>query len=266
MKIQHNGQQICLGTGSGSLQGDGQAITFIHGAGFDHSVWVMPARYFARHGFRVLAPDLPAHGASDGPALSTIEQMADWLAELLAAQAIEHSILVGHSMGSLIALACATRHPQLVDKLILLGTSAPMPVGSVLLDAAADDSPAAFAMANTWSHVHPGGLGASRTPGVSNFVSGARWLQRMQPGVYHADLAACHLYEPELPASPPPTCVINGAMDKMTPVKSGMSLARRLGEHQDVQTHTIPGCGHAMLSERPNEVLDVMSGFILNDA
>ena len=62
MDIKVNGERVFYGTGSGHAGPEAQAILFLHGAGMDHTVWVMPARYFARHGFRVIAPDLPGHG------------------------------------------------------------------------------------------------------------------------------------------------------------------------------------------------------------
>ena len=85
MKIQVGERQVCYGTGSGHAADDAPAILFIHGAGFEHSVWVMPARYFARHGYRVFAPDLPEHGKTDGPPCQSIEAMADFLSEFLTA-------------------------------------------------------------------------------------------------------------------------------------------------------------------------------------
>ena len=78
-----DGGSVCYGSGSGRPRPDSEIIVFLHGAGFDHSVWVMPARYFARHGYRVIAPDLPGHGRSDGPALQSIEQMAEWVHQLV---------------------------------------------------------------------------------------------------------------------------------------------------------------------------------------
>ena len=59
------------------------AIVFIHGAAFDHSVWQWQSRYFAHHGFTVLAPDLPAHGRSPGIARKQVASMADWIAALV---------------------------------------------------------------------------------------------------------------------------------------------------------------------------------------
>ena len=63
---------------------------FIHGALHDHSVWTLLARWFANHGFGVLALDLPGHGRSSGPPQPSVEATADWLLALLNA-ACEHA-------------------------------------------------------------------------------------------------------------------------------------------------------------------------------
>ena len=49
MKVQINGSEVFYGTGSGTPKDTAQTLVFVHGAGFDHTIWVMPARYFARH-------------------------------------------------------------------------------------------------------------------------------------------------------------------------------------------------------------------------
>ena len=86
---------------------------FIHGAEHDHSVWALQSRYFAHHGFNVLAVDLPGHGRSAGPAAHRYRRaMADWLAALLDAAGVRARCVVGHSMGSLVALDFAARYPE----------------------------------------------------------------------------------------------------------------------------------------------------------
>ena len=98
-------------------------------------------RWFAHHGFGVLAPDLPGHGRSGGEPLTTIADMADWTAALLDAAGAAKARLVGHSMGSLIALETAARHPAKVSALSLIGTAATMTVGPDLLKAAEANDP-----------------------------------------------------------------------------------------------------------------------------
>lgn len=266
MIIELSGGKVCYGSGSGQPAADSKTVVFVHGAGFDHSVWVMPARYFARHAYRVIAPDLPGHGRSDGPALTSIEQMADWLQELITAVVPAENnskvTLVGHSMGTLVSMAYASRFPESTQALALLGTSSPMLVGAPLLAAAEDNHHAAYEMANTWSHSARGRLGSSQNPGVNNFVSGERWLEKLATDVYFKDLAACHSYQPSAANEDIPTSVIVGTDDKMTPPKSGQAVADAW--HASKITE-LSGCGHSMLSEQPNQVLDALADFIQND-
>lgn len=261
MRIDINGYEVFYGTGSGTPSDAANTLIFVHGAGFDHTIWVMPARYFARHGWRVVALDLPGHGRSQGQALTSIAQMADWLAQVIdAVSPNQQASVVGHSMGSLVAMSLAARHANKVQKLALLGTSAPMPVADVLLNAALDNDQAAIDMTNAWSHSARGSLGSSQNPGVSNLHIGERLLQQAGAGVFHTDLAACNGFTADgLAEVKQPTLVIIGDEDKMTPPRAGLAVADQLPH---VQQRRLAGCGHSMLSEQPNQVLDELAAFL----
>ncbi len=264
MRTELDGRTISLGTGSRKLDAARRSVVFVHGAGMDHSIWVMPARHFARHEKNVLAPDLPGHGRSDLPALTSIEEMAAWLARLLDHLGIERTAIVGHSMGSLVALAFAAAAPQRVTHLALLGTSEPMPVTDKLLDAARDGNHDAIDMANTWSHSPRGRLGANPNPGLWMYSGGERLLERAGEEVFYRDLSACNEFrtaDGELAAVRCPTLVISGSSDLMTPPRRGADIASHIA---DVRLLTLEGCGHAMLSERPNEILDALHQLLLD--
>src|ERR1700742_1766743 len=136
MLLNVNGTEIFAATGGRDFDPTLPAIMLLHGAGFDHTTWALHTRWFAHHGFAVLAPDLPGHGRSSGKPLATIADMADWTAALIDAAGAAQARLVGHSMGSLIALETAARHPAKVSALYLIGTAATMIVGPDLLKAA----------------------------------------------------------------------------------------------------------------------------------
>src|SRR5271154_5225796 len=142
MQLSVNGVDTFVATGGRDFDAREPAVVLIHGAGFDHSAWALHSRWFAHHGYSVLAPDLPGHGRSSGKPLPTIADMADWTAALLDAAGASKARLVGHSMGSLIALETAARHPDGVSGLSLIGTAATMTVGADLLRAAEDNEPA----------------------------------------------------------------------------------------------------------------------------
>src|SRR5258705_12820811 len=136
MQLSVNGKDSVVATGGREFDKSQPAVVLLHGAGFDHSTWALHSRWFAHHGFGVLAPDLPGHGRSSGAPLPTIAEMADWTAALLDAAGAAKAKLVGHSMGSLIALETAARHPAKVSALGLIATSPAMTVGPDLLKAA----------------------------------------------------------------------------------------------------------------------------------
>ena len=254
-RIQVDGRTVYVGNGSGHPGADAESVVFVHGAGMDHTVWALPARYFARQGFRVAAVDLPGHGRSVGPPFDRIDDMAAWLGLVLDVMTIPTAAVVGHSMGSLVAYRFASTMPDRCRALALLGTSAPMPVTDPLLNAAKDNHHAAIDMANTWSH-STGTLGANANPGVWMLTVGERLLERSAPGVFHADLTACNTFDADGDSAIDcPVLVIAGNDDMMTPARAGLDVAQSL---PDARVVRLEGCGHAMLNERPNEVLDAL--------
>jgi len=238
------------------------AVVFVHGAAFDHSVWQWQSRYLAHHGFAVLAPDLPGHGRSPGRARTSIEQMADWVAALIESAALERAALVGHSMGSLVALQCALTHPQRVSKLALVGTALPMAVGEPFLAAARDDSPAALDMEVVWGHSRGAMLATSPVPGMSLVAASRQLNGRARNGVLHADLAACHAWQ--APAAEAlsrlamPILVAAGERDQMTPFKAGKAAAAMLPGARFVPLDA----GHSMMSEAPSALLRALCDFL----
>ena len=107
MRITVDGGDAFAATGGRDFDRSLPAIVFLHGAGMDHSVWALLARAFAYHGCAVLAPDFPGHGRSAGAPLTSIPALADWTVALIAAAGAKGARLVGHSMGSLVALEAA---------------------------------------------------------------------------------------------------------------------------------------------------------------
>ena len=85
MKITVNGHEVYVATGNRDFDPNKATVLFIHGTGQDHTIWVLPTRYFARHDRNVLAVDLPGHGRSGGEPLESIEAMADWVIDVLDA-------------------------------------------------------------------------------------------------------------------------------------------------------------------------------------
>nr|HMS79867.1 alpha/beta hydrolase [Burkholderiaceae bacterium] len=214
------------------------------------------------HGFAVLAWDLPGHGRSAGPALDTVEAMADWVLRASLAAGAKRVAIVGHSMGSLIAVEAAGAQPAQVSAIALVGTAYPMKVSDVLLNAARDDEPEAFAMINQWSHarlVHrPGTPG----PGFSVFVQNLRLMERQPRGVLLNDFAACNAYasgRERAAALRCPALFVLGERDMMPPPKAAAGLIDAIPGARVVR---IPGCGHAIQPEAPDALRDALAAWL----
>src|SRR5256885_10167095 len=114
MQLSVNGIDTFVATGGRKFDSSQPTIVLLHGAGFDHTTWALHSRWFAHHGYGVLAPDLPGHGRSRGAPLSTIAGMAAWTAALLDAAGAAKAWPVRPSIGSPIAIETAARHPAKV--------------------------------------------------------------------------------------------------------------------------------------------------------
>jgi len=255
MQLIVDGAKIFVGTGGREFDPALPTIVFLHGAGLDHTVWALLARWFAHRGFGALAPDLPGHGRSEGKPLETIAAMADFTAALMEAAGARRTRIVGHSMGSLIALETAVRHPDHIEAIGLIATAAAMTVSPDLLAAAKANDPAAIDMVSIWGYGFAAGIGGSLAPGAWMLGNGRRLLECARPGVLHQDLFACNAYRDGLASAAKvraPAILILGERDLMTPAKAGRELAAAL---RNARVVTLEGAGHMLMSERPDEVL-----------
>src|SRR3978361_839368 len=260
MQLSVNGLETFVATGGREFDLSQPTIVLLHGAGFDHSTWALHSRWFAHHGYRVLAPDLPGHGRSIGAPLSTIADMADWTAALLDAAGVSQARLVGHSMGSLIALEIAARHPARVSALSLIGTAATMTVGPDLLKAAEANDQTAIDMVSIWGLGFAAELGGSLAPGLWMHAGAQRVLEQCRAGVLFNDLSACNAYQGALAAAAGisvPVTLVLAERDMMTPARGGKALAAAI---PNARTVIIPGAGHMMMAERPDELLAALQG------
>jgi len=260
MQLSVNGNQAFAATGGREFDRSQPTVVLLHGAGFDHTAWALHSRWFAHHGYGVLAPDMPGHGRSCVAPLRSIAEMADWTAALLEAAGVARATLVGHSMGSLVALETAARHPAKVSALGLIGTTATMNVGPDLLKAAEANDHAAVDMVSIWGLGFDAELGGSLAPGLWMHGGAQRVLERCPPGVLFSDLSACNAYQDALAAASKitvPTTLVLGERDMMTPSRGGKALAAALPNSRIV---VLPGAGHMMMAERPDELLAALQG------
>ena len=260
MKFEVQGRTAYAYTG-GKAWGDGErCVVFIHGALNDHSVWTLLARWYAHHGYRVLAVDQPGHGRSDGPPLASVEALADWVLALLDAAGVASAHLVGHSMGSLIALEAAARAPARVTGLVMVGTAYPMKVSDALLNTARDDPARAIAMVTAFSHSGIASKPSYPGPGAWLHGGSSALMHRIQDigdgNLFEHDFRVCDAYANGLEAAARVQCpahLILGTRDAMTPAKATKELASVLRA-----TVARVASGHALMQEAPDAVLNAM--------
>ena len=245
-------------------------VVFLHGAQHDHSVWILQSRALAHRGLAVLALDLPGHGRSAGPLEPSVEGIAGRVAAALAPLANPGFVLVGHSMGSLIALELAALLGPRVLGVALIGSAFPMKVSDALLAATHDDPAAAMQMINVWSHSasiapfapRPGAPG----PGFNIVWQNLRLMKhiarRNGPDVLPTDFAACNAYAAgteRAAALACPALFVVGAADQMTPPKAARAL---IDACRDRSVVTLPATGHALMTENPDGVRCALAHFI----
>ena len=170
------------------------SIIFVHGSGLTHVTWVLQTRYFAFHGYNTIAVDLPGHGDSEGPPLKSIEEMADWIAEIIKSLDIEKTSFVGHSQGCLIGLEFAHRYPDKLDLLALINGSLSMKMNSELLNLALNKDSKAVDLMIDWVHGPLGHKGGHPVPGLSHMGMGAQLVSSNNNGALGADFNACDQY------------------------------------------------------------------------
>jgi pimeloyl-ACP methyl ester carboxylesterase len=257
-----DGRTVNATNGGRPLDPNAPLVLFLHGAGLDRTIWALQTRYFAAHGWSVLAVDLPGHAGSEGPPLPSIAALAEWTIDVLDAAGFERSAIVGHSLGSLVALHTAATEPRRIDKLALLGTAATMPVHPDLLALARSGDPAADELVVSWSLTAADRVGGHPTPGLWMTGGAVRLMHHVAPGVLGAGLEACRLYTDASDMASRvicPTLLLLGERDAMTPPAAARPLVDALA---DVTTVVIPGAGHLMMIDQPEAVLDHLIAFL----
>jgi pimeloyl-ACP methyl ester carboxylesterase len=251
--------------------GRGRPVLLLHGLSGSADNWVDTAPLLARRHL-VLAPDLPGHGGSAPlPAVTGLAGYADRVRLVAAHEQALPAAVVGHSLGGLLALRLALRHPDDVRALILAASA-----GIETTTRRARFWLTVLGYARPTKAIAPlrGLLGRYpwlRRPVFSSYeVADARSLT---PRMVEGFLSASRLHEDvrgaaralvrddprrDLARVQPPCLVVWGARDRMLPVCDAFELARRLG----AELRLVADCGHLLIGERPAVVVDAIESFL----
>jgi len=259
------GKQVFATTGGKPFDKSQPVVVFLAGSALDHTVWVLQARFFAFRKYSVLALDLPGHTNSEGPALTSIEDMGDWLNDVVEALDIKNLSLVAHSQGCLTALEYASRYPDRLRSLSLIASGLATPVNDHLLNAANENPEAAIAMMIGWGFGTAGHLHQGPIPGNSMVAGGRKIMRRNIPDELAIDLKACNNYKNGRKAAAAITCPIQvmiAGKDRMAPAKATAELVEHL---QDPEVTRIPESGHMVPQEVPNQCRLLLKNFIFSN-
>ncbi len=259
MEINYEGQPVRIATGGRGHDTDEPSVVLVHGSGMDRTMWQMQSRWFAHHGYRVAAIDLPGHGLSGGEPLETIEHMGQWTAGLIHELGLAPAHIVGFSLGTFVALEAASQDPTCAQSLVLIGTAAAMPVHPELLTASYDDLEHASGLMASWgvsSRAHRGG---HRSPGTWLIGASRALIERSPENALGHDMTASSNYSNAVAAATKisvPVTFVLGSEDKMTPIRGATEL---IDAASDASVIRLESTGHFMATEDPIGVRDAIA-------
>jgi pimeloyl-ACP methyl ester carboxylesterase len=252
------------------VAGQGPPLLLVHGLGGSAANWCELVPLLASER-RLVVPDLPGHGGSDAlAAVPSLGAFADRVAAVAEHEDALPAPVVGHSLGGLVVLHLALRHPAQVTKLVL-AASAGLSTGSRFQRSLLTASMA----------TRPGRLVARHTDRVVR----SQFLRRAMFGGYyvadpiglteaalrgflaghllHTDIAsawrALRMDDPreQLGAVACPALVLWGSLDAQLPLDDAFEYTRRLR----ARLRVIPECGHLLIGERPDACADAILSF-----
>ena len=257
-----NGKRVFATTGGKPFDNKKPVVLFLSGSALDHTFWGLQSRVGAFRKYAVLVLDTPGHTNSQGPELTSIEAMGDWVNDVVETLGANNISVVGHSQGCLTALEFVSRYPGKIRSVSFIGSGLATPVNPGLIAAAENDPKAAIDMMISWGFGEVGHMHQGPIPGNSMAAGGWKTMHRNAPKGLATDLKACDDYKNGEDAAAKIVCpqqVILAAKDRMTPRKAGMKLVEHLA---DPEFHLIEKSGHMIPLEAPDECRSLLCDFI----
>ena len=233
-----------------------ETIFLLHVSGLTNIVWSLTEQYLSNKNFNILAIDLPGHGKSDGPCLTSIEKIADWLENVRNEINVEKVSIIGHSQGCLEAIEYGSKYKNHISKLVLLAGSYKMPVNQDLIDLAEAGDNKAVQLMMKWGYE-----GSKKFIGgnpVERIINSPREIRE----ILAIDLVACNNYKNGknvLETIECPSLFIFGELDKMVPLDKAKRFAESI---KNSDCHVISKCGHMIMFEKAFEMREKISEFL----
>ena len=219
---------------------------FVHGAGCSQAVFAAQIAAFPESS----ALDLPGHFCAGEPA--SIGELSDFICGTFAHCDPDTVGLCGHSMGAAVALDIALRRPPWLTALVVLGAGARLRVAPAILNGLETDferTASELAEQYYFANAKPAWVDARLEE-----------MRALGPQVSR-DFQACNAFDvlERLGEISIPLLAITGEYDKMTPPKYAAALADRV---PGGQARIVPGAGHFVMVERPEETNAAIRSFL----
>ena len=234
-------------------------LFFLHGVGGGNAVWDRQVEHFRTLGYSCTAWDQPGYGQSAMVEPYTFEKLAEALDALVG----ERAIIVGHSMGGLVAQEFYARYPEKVAALALCFTSAAFAAGTDFAKhfVAARIAPldAGKSMAEIAQDVMPAQRG--RITDKEGLERAERIMAGIPPATYRKAVQIITTFDrrEDLPKIAVPALLVAGSDDVTAPAQLMGHMAQKIPHAEFV---VLRGCGHLGPMDQPEEFNKVLEGFL----
>ena len=250
-----------------SVTGEGPVTLFLlHGAFGAKEYWHNQLQEFSKRGLRIVAWDAPGYGASPLPDDFSVELAATALTKLIAKEKTETNLILGHSMGGMIAIRAYGMIPEAIDGLLLSATSAAFgKTDGTWQQDFVNARVAPLDAGKTLAEFAPDMLRRMFAPGADHPATDLviRVVTQMKPETFRAAIQAITQFEARevLPSITVPTLCIAGAHDlTAAPPKVMEKLASKIAQGE---YRCMDHVGHFGWAEDPDgfnaEILDFLS-------
>jgi pimeloyl-ACP methyl ester carboxylesterase len=233
-------------------------LVFLHGVGGGHHAWEAQLPYFSGLGYPSHAWDQPGYGHSPIVEPYDLEQVSASLARLIESLGREPVVLVGHSMGGLIAQETYARHPKLIKALALCFTSPAFAGGS-------SDFTKQFIAARIGPLDEGKTMAQIAAKLIPTMGSNSKLAEQIMAGVppdtYRKAVKLLTTFDrrKELASIKVPTLVVAGSEDKTAPPAVMEKMAQKIPGAEYV---LMQGCGHLGPMDQPDAFNDALHFFL----
>ena len=219
-------------------------------------MWSLHEQFYTTNGYNVLSVDLPGHGNSEGPSIKSIQEISDWIVELMKKLSINEIIIIGHSQGALVGIDFSSRYQNLISKLILVSGTHKMPVNQDLIDLAEAGDEKSILLMMKWGY--EGSKAFIGGNPVKKIINSSREIRE----ILAVDLNACNNYKngkESIKKINCPTLCIFGDLDKMVPLEVANKMASMI---KNSEKKIISNCGHMIIFEKALEMRKLVKEFL----